>query len=46
MRAGFSEMATNAVVIFVHIFISYIKFMTMFANNHLDIHSTMDAFTY
>lgn len=46
MRARFSDMATNAVIIFVHTFISYIKFRAVFVNNHLDIHITMDAFTY
>lgn len=46
MRARFSEMVTNAVIIFVHAFISYIKFIAVFENNHLDIHVTMGAFTY
>lgn len=46
MRARFSEMATNAVIIFVHTFISYIKFTAVFPKNYLEMHITVDAFTY
>lgn len=38
-------MATNAVIIFVYTFISYIKFTAVFPNNHLEMHVTVEAFT-
>lgn len=46
IRASFSESATDTIIIFVHAFISYIKFIAVFVYSHLDIHITMNAFIY
>jgi len=39
-------MASNAVIIFIHAFSSYIKFIAMFANNYLDMYITINGFTH